>query len=250
MFVGGSIVTGLSVGRLRTAASESQQRARLLSRRTLESEREVRRKVAESIHDGPVQELIAMDMMLAAARQAAQAGDGERAGELIGEARMLAMRNVRALREEIVDLGPYAFEELSYAQAMENCCQLWERRYGIQVLLSIEDIELSPELSGDLFRITQEAVINAGRHARAESVSVSLRSVDGWIELRVMDDGRGFSQPDPFGASAPGHLGLDTMRERTELLDGELEIDTGDRGTRVMVRVPFGRRQVLPRRRR
>jgi two-component system NarL family sensor kinase len=250
LFVATAVATGLAVGRLRTAASESHLRARMLSRRTLEGEREVRRRVAESIHDGPVQELIALDMMLAAARQAAESGDARRADELIGEARLVAMRNVRSLRDEIVDLGPYAFEELSYAQALDNYRPLWERRYGIQVLLSLGEVEMSPELSGDLFRITQEAVVNAGRHAHAESVSVSLRSVDGWVELRVADDGRGFANPNSASAGAPGHLGLAAMRERAELLDGDLEIDTGDRGTRVVVRVPLARRGAPPHRRR
>jgi hypothetical protein len=77
-----------------------------------------------------VQELIALDMILSAAHQAADAGDTARAAELVDEARVVATRNVGILRDEIVDLGPYAFEELSYSTALENCMDIWKQRYG------------------------------------------------------------------------------------------------------------------------
>jgi signal transduction histidine kinase len=110
------------------------------------------------------------------------------------------------------------------------------------VLLTIEHVDLDPVLAGGLFRITQEAVVNAGRHARAKTVSLSLQSADGALELRVMDDGQGFGDVDPFAPAEPGHLGLAGMRERAELMDGELEIESGESGTKVTVRVPLSRR--------
>ena len=106
--------------------------------------------------------------------------------------------------------------------------------------LAIERVELAPEMANDLFRIAQEAVVNAGRHAEASRVELSLRTVDSDVELRVADDGKGFNGTTPFGSSEPGHLGLQSMRERAELMDGELEIESSDRGTRVLVRAPFG----------
>jgi two-component system, NarL family, sensor kinase len=240
-----AIATALLVGRLRTTESASRLRARSLTRRTMEAEREVRRRVSESIHDGPVQELIALDMLLVAAHQAAGNGDSRKADELIAEARELTTRNVQALRDEIVDLGPYAFEELTFDVAVGNCISVWERRYGFEVLLTIEEIELPAEIAADLFAITQEAVANAGRHANARSVTISLRRVEGDVELRVMDDGQGFAGADPLGPSEPGHLGLASMRERTELLDGDLAIESSDRGTKLVLRAPLARRRGL-----
>ena len=109
----------------------------------------------------------------------------------------------------------------------------------MEVLLSIEPVELAPEVAGDLFRITQEAVTNAGRHATADQVAVSLREVDASVELRVTDDGSGFGSVDPLGPVEPGHIGLASIRERAELLDGELDIETSGKGTRVLVRAPL-----------
>jgi signal transduction histidine kinase len=243
VFVLSSIATGLVVGSLRTAESASRLRARSLSRRTIQAEAEVRRRVAATIHDGPVQELIGLDMMLASARKAAADGRVEDASRLLDEARELTERNIRALRDELVDLGPHAFEELTFQTAIENCMDVWKRRYGLEVLVTIDQIDLSPDTAGVLFGITQEAVLNAGRHSGADAVSVSLRTVDSSIELRVTDNGGGFDDADPLGASEPGHLGLAMMRERAELLDGTLDIETSERGTRVLVLVPArGRR--------
>jgi two-component system NarL family sensor kinase len=240
VFCVAALATGLVVGRLRSAESASRLRARDLSRRAMQSESEVRRRVAESIHDGPIQELIGLDMMLSAAAQAARKGDGGRADELIGEARTIAERNILALRDEIVDLGPYAFEELSFSTAIENCMPIWRRRYGFEVLATLGEVDLPSALAGDLFRIASEAVVNAGRHAEAKNVSISLRLLGTDVELRVTDDGRGFPPGvDPLGPVQPGHLGLASMRERAELMEGTLEIATSERGTRVLVVVPL-----------
>jgi two-component system NarL family sensor kinase len=233
-----ALATSVVVGLLRTSESASRLRARELSRRTMQAESEVRRRVAESIHDGPVQELIGLDMILSAARGEA---DEERVGGLIDEARDLVSRNVRALRDEIVDLGPYAFQEMTFETAIENCMPVWQRRFGFEVRLAIEHLDLSPEMAGDLFRIAQEAVVNAGRHADASRVEISLRSVGAQVELRVADNGHGFDDINGRNgfSSKPGHLGLASMRERAELLDGELTIESSDRGTRVMVLAPL-----------
>jgi two-component system, NarL family, sensor kinase len=239
-----ALATGVLIGWLRTTESASRLRARDLTRRTMDAEREVRRRVAEAIHDGPVQELIGLDMLLAAAHQAAGNGDAGKVDELIAEARELTARNVQVLRDEIVDLGPYAFEELTLDVAVGNCVPVWQRRYGFEVLLTIEQLELPSPLAADLFAITQEAVANAGRHAKAGSVSISLRGIDGEVELRVMDDGEGFPRGDPLGPSQPGHLGLASMRERTELLDGDLSIDSSERGTKLVLRAPLGARRL------
>jgi two-component system NarL family sensor kinase len=238
VFVLSSLATALVVGTLRTAESASRLRARHLSRRIIQAEARVRRRVAEAIHDGPVQELIGLDMMLSSARKAASEGRGEDATRLLDEARELTERNIRVLRDGLVDLGPYAFEELAFETAIENCMPVWKRRYGLEVLAALDRVQLPSEIAGDLFGIAQEAVVNAGRHSGADTVSLSLRTVDSRLELRVTDNGNGFGEVDPLSASEPGHLGLAMMRERAELLDGTLEIETSERGTRVLVLLP------------
>jgi signal transduction histidine kinase len=225
------------IGELRGIETAGRLRARELSRRTIVGEDEVRRHVADFIHDGPVQELIGLDLMLGGAVKAIARGDGDRATELIVQARELAAGNIHALRDEIVSLGPYAFEELSFEIAVERCIPLWRRRYGCEVSVDA-DIELEPQVANDLFRITQEAIANACKHGEANHVDVKLGYERGDAVLRIIDNGRGFGDVSPLGPHEPGHIGLASMRERTEMLHGTLDITTEAGRTEVTVCVP------------
>jgi signal transduction histidine kinase len=226
------------IGELRGFETAGRLQARELSRRTLLGEDEVRRHVADFIHDGPVQELIGLDLMLQGATRASERGDQTRATELISQARELAESNIRALRDEIVDLGPYAFEELSFEIAVERCIPVWRRRYGCNVTVDA-NVELSPHVANDLFRITQEAVANACKHGESEHVHVTLERSNSDAILAITDNGKGFGDVDPLGPFEPGHIGLASMRERTEMLAGSLHIETRSSGTKVLVRVPL-----------
>ncbi len=199
----------------------------------------MRRRLAESIHDGPVQELIGLDMMLDAARRALERDKPAKAIEIIEEARHLTERNIGALRDEIVALGPYAFDELTVDVALEQCVPTWQRRYELEIGLTLERVNLINEVCGSLFGIAQEAVANAGRHAQANQVSITIRTVDDEVELRVSDDGVGFDGEKPLGPNEPGHIGLATMRERAELIGGRLEIRSSPTGSTVIARVPM-----------
>jgi two-component system NarL family sensor kinase len=70
-------------------------------------------------------------------------------------------------------------------------------------------------------------------------VTVSLRTTPGRVELRVADDGKGFGDLWPLAQESAGHIGLSSMRERAEMLNGSLTIDSGGRGTVVTVRLPL-----------
>jgi signal transduction histidine kinase len=89
------------------------------------------------------------------------------------------------------------------------------------------------ETGTQMLRIIQEALTNARRHSGASSVLVSLRSEGRDLIVEISDDGQG------FGPTTPSGVGLSSMRERTAVLDGELEIESEiEHGTRVRLRVP------------
>ncbi|HEX8854775.1 MAG TPA: sensor histidine kinase [Thermoleophilaceae bacterium] len=223
---------------LRTAETAGRLRARELTRRMIETENDVRRRVADAIHDGPVQELTSVDMMLSAAEAAAERGDSERATQLIEEARAITARNIDALRAELVGLGPQAYEGLSFEDALMQSVPKWSNRYDVHIDVDVDSVDAPPELSGTLFQITQEAVVNVGRHADATRVAIRLSDDGDAVELRVEDDGHGF-YVDPLGAGAVGHIGLASMRERAELINGHLTIDSSPDGAVVRVHVPL-----------
>ena len=239
VFAVACLATSAVIGELRGIETAGRLAARELSRRTIAGEDEVRRHVADFIHDGPVQELIGLDLMLQGADKAIGRGDGARAAELIKQAREIAESNVHSLRDEIVNLGPYAFEELSFEIAVERCIPVWRRRYGCEVTVDA-DIELEPQVANDLFRITQEAIANGCKHGESEHVHVTLERDGAEAVLQITDDGKGFGDVDPLGPFQPGHIGLASMRERTELLHGRLDIGSRPGRTVVAVRVPLG----------
>jgi len=242
IFAAATLMTVALIGRFRTEESASRLRARELTQRTLRGENEIRRKLSQALHDGPVQELIGLDMTLAAANAAVAQGDDARAAGLLREASEITQRNVRSLRDEMLDLGPYAYDEISFESAVERCLPVWQRRYDIRIELDVEPLDLPSEIEGELFRITQEAVSNAGRHAQAQRVKVRLARRDGSVELKVSDDGTGFGDTDPLGATEAGHIGLASMRERARLMRGTLHIDSGSTGTEVVARAPHSLR--------
>lgn len=229
----------LVVGALRTAESSGRLRARALSRRTIDTESEVRKHLAEAIHDGPIQELSSVELMLASAEQEFQRGDIEKGQHALSEARALTRDNIRFLRDEIVELGPHAFEERSFDDAIADCVDVWRRRHGFQVSTELVADDLPPPVAGSLFRITQEAVTNAGKHSEAAHVSIKLKRSPGAVLLEISDDGRGFGDIDPLGPAEPGHIGLASIRERAEMLGGRLAIESGDSGTSIRVSVPL-----------
>lgn len=252
-FAAATLMSVALIGRFRTEESASRLRAHELTRRALQSENDIRRKLSQALHDGPVQELIGLDMTLAATKAAIEQGDEALAGTLIREASEITQHNVRNLRDEMLDLGPYAYDEISFASAVERCLPVWERRYDFHVELEAEALDLPSELEGELFRITQEAVSNAGRHGEAGTVRISLKGREGRIELKVTDDGKGFGSVDPLGSTEAGHIGLASMRQRAQLMRGTLHIESDGSGAEVAVSVPaprrtrFGRRQRIAR---
>ena len=134
-------------------------------------------------------------------------------------------RNIQALRDEMLELGPYAYEELSYEAAVERMSPVWKRRFGVDTEIDVEPLDLPSEVEGELFRITQEAVTNAGKHGQARHVHISLARGNGGIELIVRDDGGGLegrrsARLDRAGAHRRGRA----CASATELLGGEMTI--------------------------
>ncbi len=131
-------------------------------------------------------------------------------------------------------------EDLGLVDALKAECERFSRRESIPAELNLTELPatLPRDVSICIFRITQEALRNVARHAKARAVTVSLRSLEGGLQLAVHDDGIGL---DPALHRSPASLGHASMRERTRLLGGELSIESSPgRGTAVVAWVPLG----------
>jgi signal transduction histidine kinase len=153
--------------------------------------------------------------------------------------RELTLGALEDVRRVALDLRPPALDDLGLVSALQVHLDGIAAAGGPEVVLTTDgpDARLSPEAELALYRVAQEALTNALRHARASRVQVNLHVEATGILLEVADDGVGFDRND---ARAPG-LGLAGMRERMNLISGTLEVDSmPGRGTIVTARVGPG----------
>lgn len=186
----------------------------------LRAQEEERRRVARDLHDEVNQALAAILLRLEAL---AQDSPPEHADE-VAELKRLASQAMDELLSLARALRPAALDDHGLVPAIESQLKAFGERTGIAAKLSTEGdpAYLDEEQQTALYRITQEALVNAGRHGRATRVEVELAALEGRAELHIRDDGSGF---DPASVRAGGSgLGLEGMAERARLVGGELDV--------------------------
>lgn len=200
----------------------------------LRGQEEERRRVARDLHDEVNQALTGVMLRLEALAQDVPADRRPQVGEikqLTGQAMDELLRLARQLR-------PAALDDHGLAPAIEAQVRGFAERTGASADLAIDGdpAALDDDTQIVVYRIAQEALSNAARHARPGRVQVRLRSGDdGTVELSVRDDGDGF---DPLALDAGG-LGLEGMAERARLAGGALELHTArGAGTELTLRLP------------
>jgi signal transduction histidine kinase len=223
-----------------TSAAVEQHRQRLAA---AEDER---RRRARELHDETLQNMAALQMALSAARRSGQA---DRLEDAVVDAIGRLQQEIGTLRSLITDLRPAALDEFGTLGAIEA---LVERvaRTGLEVDLSVDlayeqgrrPTRQTAELEAAIYRTVQEALTNAMKHGHAKRAVVEIHEDDATVHVTVRDDGSGF---DP--AERTDGFGLLGMRERVQLLDGSLEIEsaTGE-GTTVNATFPVERRPEGP----
>jgi signal transduction histidine kinase len=228
---------------LRSVLGELQrveaERRNLLDR-TVDSLEEERKRIAIELHDGPIQHLTALDYGLEVARSKFRHGDGDSAMEWLGRAQELARDDVAGLRHLMKDLRPPVLDEHGLASALDDYAASLADEARIKCSVDVDlPVRLDPTLEIVLYRVTQEALTNVAKHARAEHAEVTLRVRGATIELDVRDDGTGIDQATRVSDSM-AHYGLLGMRQRIEMVGGSLELHANPGGgTWVHVAVPL-----------
>ncbi len=204
------------------------------------AQEEERRRIARELHDGVAPALAGMGIRLRTARKLLDK-DPRAVGEELEEIAEQAQGNIQDIRRLIHDLRPAALDELGLSAALQEYASRFQREQGLEVSLSLpaEEERLPSAMETALFRIVQEALANAARHARARRVEVRLGREGTQILLQVSDDGQGF---DPAAPRASTHVGLWSMQERAIQLGGEARIQSAPgRGTRITISLPAAR---------
>ncbi len=201
-----------------------------------------RTRLARELHDGPVQDLIALGHRAEMGQRLVERNEIDAASALLVELRAAQRETVGELRRIMRALRPAYLEDLGFVPALEALVDQAAARTDAVVELEKEGAiqRLAPDVELAAYRIAQEAVTNAVRHARADRIIVRVRTHREGLVLSVTDDGAGFDlPPGPDVLTRAGHFGLMGMRERAMLLGGSLSIDSAPgEGTRIEVRLP------------
>jgi signal transduction histidine kinase len=231
----------------RLAAERSVEIKRL--RYGMEARERERTRWAREIHDETIQGLGALRMRLANARdqdeQAALSTAVEAVLEGLGD-------EIDGLRHLITELRPAALDDLGLAAALEALARRAQAIDGLEVQTEIDlgpesdQRRLDAELESTIYRVVQEALTNVSRHAQATSATISILERDGVVRASVTDDGQGLPEADrlgPRGDGLEGGFGMSGMRERAELVGGELElVPAPGKGTVMRLIVPLAGR--------
>jgi signal transduction histidine kinase len=212
--------------------------------RMIEVQEEARKKLARDLHDGPTQSVSAIAMRINMA-QRILLKDTKAASEELGRIEDLARRTTKEIRHMLFTLRPLVLESQGLTAALQSMADKMKETFSQNVIVTVDEnvlqnLEMGKQ--GVIFYIVEEAVNNARKHARAEHIWVDLHPFEKDIaKLEVRDDGAGFDVAAVNRAyDQRGSLGMVNLRERTELVNGVLDLKSAPgKGTRVQVYVPL-----------
>ena len=233
--------SALENARLYGELAEREHRLRELVRQVLAAQEEERRRVSYEVHDGLAQTAAAAHQLLQAfARN--YSPDSVKAKRNLERVLELVQQTVGEARQVIADLRPTVLDDFGLATAIQQQVQRFgaeDRRIDYEERLEGE--RLPPTVETALYRVAQEALTNAQKHAPRARVRVTLERQDGSVCLRVRDWGQGFRPDEVSTGNGPGErVGLSSMRERMALLGGKFEIRSQPgAGTEVVAEVPL-----------
>jgi signal transduction histidine kinase len=193
--------------------------------------------IARELHDSTAQELVALMFQLSAAARDSESPEAAARLEEIRGTVANVLEEVRMLAHTV---HPRVLDDLGLTAALQRLAREASERgiAGVDVVSDVDTSSVPPAIASVLYRVAQEAVANALRHAEPEHVTVRLDERDGMLALEVVDDGRGFDVVDAE-RRRPG-MGLFTMRERLSLVDGRCRlVSHPGSGTRVLAIVPL-----------
>jgi signal transduction histidine kinase len=222
------------------AAAREAEKTQLLSR-LISAQEDERTRLAGDLHDGPIQALSVLLMKQDRVVRLLGRGEAPAAIQELEEIQQGMMQQVTALRRQMVALRPHVLDERGLVEALHVLAGEFRDRFGRECSVRSSGAPPLPgRVATALFRIAQEAIVNAGKHAAPSTVDICLTRRDDDAVLIVADRGPGFGGAREF---VSGHYGLASMRERAEASGGLLSIDPRPGGGALVTAVvPLGPR--------
>jgi two-component system NarL family sensor kinase len=201
------------------------------------SEQQERRQLARELHDSTGQLLTALQIYIRLIEREIPEELGA-LREKMAEAVQMVQEAQQEVRTISHAMRPSALDQLGLQAALEELCNEFARRTGLQVTYESDSLPpVDDHVSINFFRFLQEALNNAAKHSQAESVKVVVSYHGGEVLLMVEDDGVGFDIQQTMASAAQRGIGLQSLEERFYLLGGQVEIESQPgRGTRLVAR--------------
>jgi two-component system sensor histidine kinase UhpB len=221
---------------MRRALAHSSREVHELAGRLLEAQEQERSRIARDLHDDVNQRLASVSIALSAIRRTADPQSREELGHLQDDLIALS-EDVRHISH---NLHPSMLHEAGLEFALGSLCNAQRHRNGPSIDLHVTPTpdQLPDPIALCLYRCAQEALANAIRHAKALHIEIAFAIAGGVAELKVVDDGIGFSRTGE--AAAFRGLGLLSLGERAKLLGGSFQLSTSPgKGTSVCIRIPL-----------
>jgi signal transduction histidine kinase len=238
------VAPAIERGRLVEEIRASGKRLEQLSRRLLTVQEEERRRIAVELHDQLGQIYTAAKIKLDSVQRVL--GDTDVAAQ-VGDAIEIVESAAGTVRDLALELRPAMLDDLGLAAALRWYADRFARQTGLATHLAIDEFPgLDPALATVCFRVAQEALTNAARHANASNVWLDVHSSNGHVQLNVRDDGIGFSVAAARARAVRGEsLGLLGMEERVSYASGTLQVKSEPgAGTTIHATVPLSKPDV------
>jgi two-component system sensor histidine kinase UhpB len=203
---------------------------------------EERRRIGRELHDETSQTLAATLVRLDLCDHAIQDHDPAGAHAQVVNCKTLITHTIDEIKLIVYDLRPVMLDDFGLVPTLRWYIQSHLQGAGPEIVTDFDeaDLRLPGDVETALYRVTQEALANAVKHADATKVHVRLVTKPGFVSLAVIDNGRGFSGGDALHGDGHAGVGLLSMKERIELAGGSVNIESAvGRGTRLYVVIPL-----------
>lgn len=220
---------------------EGSKQRQQLGWQIIKAQEEERKRLSREIHDGPAQSLANVVLRMEFCEKLMDADPGKVRDEL-KELKKTVISNLQDVRKIIFDLRPMALDDLGLIPALKRYIEDFQKKNSIPILTSFRGREsrFEPALEIALFRLIQEALNNVVKHAGATEAGVTVEINDNMVKAVVEDDGVGFILAKTLNNNMRTRLGLIGMRERIDLLSGNMNIETKPgQGTKIMFAIPI-----------
>jgi len=225
-----------------TRILESAKTRQLLGLKIILAQEEERKRIAREIHDGPAQSLANIVLRTEIAERMLIKQEFVMVQEELVDLKGQVRSGLEEIRKIIFNLRPMALDDLGLVPTLRKFTQDFEEKTKIHTVFELigKDTRMPSAMEAAIYRLVQEAFTNALKHASASHVMLEINYQPQHISLVIQDNGVGFnSDLIEQDATRNAHFGLVGMRERIELIEGRMDIDSNPgRGTKIIIDIP------------